>query len=179
MANSFHLSTLSPVWRAKLCDKYSTGKGQLLSLGEEDSTLFLKVVAVGSGATVTVSGGLEELMGLVRLADQYQVEVIQGDMEQAVLERLTAESCGRILMMACGSGLVLLESASRELALRKFDQFAECDGFMHVSEELLGSLLDDDELVSENEERVLRSTVHWMKGGAGGLIRGEGLLRKI
>jgi hypothetical protein len=47
-----------------------------------------------------------------------------------------------------------------------------------VSEEVLRSLLDDDALVSESEERVLKGVVRWMKGG-GGVTRGEGLLQKI
>ncbi len=42
---------------------------------------------------------------------------------------------------------------------------------------MLGSLLDDDGLVSEGEERVLKGVVRWMTGG--GAMRGEGLLRKI
>jgi hypothetical protein len=88
------------------------------------------------------------------------------------MDRLTVESCGRILTTACGSGLVRLERASRKLVLREFDQFAKCAGFMNVSEEVLGSLLDDDGLVSESEERVLKGVVHWMQGGGGGMIRG-------
>jgi hypothetical protein len=113
------------------------------------------------------------------MADRYQLEAIQGEVEEAVMDRLTVESCGRILTTACGSGLVRLERASRKLALREFDQFAECAGFMDVSEEVLGSLLDDDALVSESEEMVLKGVVRWMKGGDEGVIRGEGLLRKI
>ncbi len=123
--------------------------------------------------------GLEDLIALGKFADQYQIEAIQGDVEEAVMDRLTVESCGPILTMAGGSGLVRLERASRELALREFDQFAASAGFMDVREEVLGSLLDDDGLVSESEERVLKGVVRWMERGAGGVIRGEGLLRKI
>ncbi len=65
------------------------------------------------------------------------------------------------------------------LFLREFDQFAECAGFKDVSEEVLGSLLDDNALVSEGEEWVLKGVVRWMKGGGEGMIRGEGLLRKV
>ncbi len=43
-----------------------------------------------------------------------------------------------------------------------------------VNEEALGSLLDDDGLVSESEERVLKGVVRWVKGGGGGAITGEG-----
>ena len=146
---------------------------------EEDEAYFSKVVALGCGETLSVDEGIDELLGLMRLADRYQVEAIQGDVEQAVLDRLTVENCGRILSMTSGSGLVRLERASRELALREFDQFAESKGFMDVSEEVLGSLLDDDELISEREERVLKGVVRWMKWKDEGEIRGEGLLRKV
>ena len=33
--------------------------------------------------------------------------------------------------------------------------------------------------MSESEERVLQRVVRWMKGGAGGVMLTEGLLRKI
>jgi WD40 repeat protein len=152
-----------------------------LNMDEDDELLFTKVVALGCGESVQVERGLEGLIGLGRMADQYQMEAIQGEVEDAVINRLTVESCGPILATVCGSGLVRVDRASRKLALREFDQFAECAGFMEVSEEALGSLLDDDALVSEGEERVLRSVVRWMEGGAGGAtrIRGEGLLRKV
>ena len=98
------------------------------------------------------------------MADKYQVSAILGDVEQAVLDRLTVENSGHILSMTSGSGLVRLERASRELALREFDHFAESEGFMDVSEEVLGLLLDDDALNSESEELVLKAIVRWMKG---------------
>jgi WD40 repeat protein len=177
--NGFLLCMLSPVWRAKLCGEVGTNVRQTLSLGEEDASLFSKVVALGCGRSVTVSGGVEELIGLASIADRYQVEAIQGYVEKAVVHRLTVEGCGCIMTTACGSGLVQMERASRRLALRKFDQFVECARFKGLSEEVLGSLLDDDALVSESEERVLKGVVRWMKGETGGVIRGEGLLRKI
>ncbi len=177
--SGFLLSLLSPVWRAKLSGEVGTNDGRMIIVEEEDEVFFWKMVALGCGETVSVSSGLDELIGLALIADRYQVEAIQGDVEEAVMDRLTVEICGRILMTVCGSGLVQLERASRKLALREFDQFAECAGFMDVSEDVLGSLLDDDALVSESEERVLKGVVRWMKGGGGGVIRGEGLLRKI
>jgi hypothetical protein len=170
---------LSFAWRAKLCGEIGNNEGKLLNLDEEDEVIFSKFVALGCGESVTIGRGLEELVGLGRMADLYRMEAILSDVEEAVLNRLTMESCGLILTMTCGSGLVRLETESRNLALRKFDRFAECAGFLRVSEEALGSLLDDDGLISESEERVLKGVVRWMKGGPGGEIRGEDLLRKI
>ncbi len=140
---------------------------------------FSKLVDLGCGKSVKVVRGMDELIKMLRLADLYQVEAIQGEMEAAIFDLLTVENCASIFATNNGSGLVRLERASRKLALREFDQFAECARFMDVSEEVLGSLLDDDGLVSESEERVLKGVVCWMKEGCGGVIRGEGLLRKI
>jgi hypothetical protein len=178
-SNRVLLSMLSPVWRAKLCGGPGTDRGWALDMSEEDASVFLQVVTLGCGKSVVVAKGLEGLIELLRMADWYQVEAIQGEVEEAVMDRLSVESCGRILTTTCGSGLVRLERASRSLALSEFDQFAECAGLMEVNEEVLGSLLDDDALVSESEERVLKIVVRWMRGGGEGVIRGEGLLRKI
>jgi hypothetical protein len=106
--------------------------------------------------------------------------VVQCAVEDAVVSRhLTVESCGIILMSSFGSGLERVARASRELALREFDECAKTAGFMALGEEALGSLLDDDGLTTEAEERVFEGVVQWMKGGGGGTVRGEGLLRKI
>ena len=159
MSNGFLLSMLSPVWRARLCGGVGANEGQVLNMEGEKETLFTKVVALGCGRSVLMGSGLEELSELARMADRYQVEAVQGDVEQALMDQLSVESSGRILTIASGSGLVRLQTASREMALREFDQFVECAGFMDVSEEVLGSLLDDDGLVSESEERVLKGVI--------------------
>ncbi len=61
---------------------------------------------------------------MARMADRYQVEAIQGDLEESLMDRLTVEDCKRILITTCGTELVRLERASRVLSLREFDQFA-------------------------------------------------------
>ena len=43
----------------------------------------------------------------------------------------------------------------------------------------MGSLLDDDGLWTEGEERVYEGVVRWMNGGEGGEGRGSGLLGKV
>ena len=175
-ASGFLLSLLSPVWRAKLCGDIGGKARWQLELDRSEAGLFSKVVALGSGAAVTMEGGLEAAVGLGQMADRYQVEAVHGAVEDAVMRLLTVESCGRVLACGLGSGLGRVERASRELALREFDEFARTARFMEVGEEALGSLLDDDGLVTEREERVFEAVVRWMKGGE---VRGSGLLRKV
>ena len=171
---------VEPVWRAKLCRAIGGEARWQLALDRSEAGLFSKVVALGSGASVTMEGGLEAAVGLGRMADRYQVEA--GAVEDAVVRLLTVASCGRVVACGWGCWLVRVEGASRlsrELALREFDEFAGTAGFMEVWEEALGSLLDDDGLVTEREERVFEAVVHWMKGLEGGEVRGSVLLRKV
>lgn len=103
--------------------------------------------------------------------------------EKAVLSQLTVETvetCASILSTSRESGLETLKCTSRALALSEFDAFASSADFLELGEDLLGSLLDDDALRSESEERVLEMVVQWMMlGGAAGAVRGAGLVRKI
>jgi hypothetical protein len=177
-ASGFLLSVLSPVWRAKLCGDWEGETRRELALEGGEAGLFSKLVALGCGAAVTMDGGLEGVVALGRMADRYQVEVVEGVVEDAVMRLLTVENCGRVLEQSSGSGLVRMEKASRELALRRFDEFAKTEGFVEVGEEVLGSLVNDDELQTEREERVYEGVVRWMKGGGGG-ERDAGLLRKV
>ncbi len=125
------------MWRAKLCGEIGANEAKQLTMDDEDEKTFTRAVALGCGEVVQISEGLEELTALMKMVDRYQLEVIQGDLEEAILNRLTVENCGSILTMACGSGLQRLEAASRELALREFDRFAACEGFAGLSEEVL------------------------------------------
>ena len=59
------MSILSPVWRAKLCGDIGGEARWQLALDGGETGLFRKLVALGSGAAVTVEGGVEGLMGLV------------------------------------------------------------------------------------------------------------------
>ena len=146
-----------------------------LALDSGEAGLFSKLAALCSGAaTVTIEGGLEAAVGLGQMADRYQVEAVQAAVGDAVVRLLTVASCGRVVACGLGSGLVRVERASREVALREFDEFARTAGFMEVGEEALGSLLDDDRLVTEREERVFEAVVRWIRAGREGASGGRG-----
>ena len=180
MLSGFLLCILSPVWRAKLCGDIGNEPRQNLNLDEDDATVFSQLLELGCGNTVHVVGGLQALVDLGKMANRYQVETVQNAVEHAVLSRLTVESCASVVSLTCESGLEGLQCASRALALSDFDAFASSAGFVELNEELLGSLLEDDELRSESEERVFETVVRWMtRGGAAGAVRGGGLLRKV
>ena len=150
-----------------------------LSLDRGEALLFSKLVALGSGTSVTLDGGLNEVMDLCLMADRYQVDAVQVAVEDAVLSLLTVESCGMMLARCSGSGLMRVEMAARELALQEFDEFAKTPGFIETGEDVLGSLLDDDGLCSENEELVFGAVARWMKVRGGEEVRGLGLLGKV
>ena len=87
-----------------MCGDIGADEVKMIIMKEEDESVFSKVVALGCGETVEVGRGLDspldELIGLARFADRYQMEAIQRDLEEAVMDRLSVESCGRILTTA-------------------------------------------------------------------------------
>ena len=180
-ASGVLLSMVSPVWRGRLYGKVEEDSDQLqLQLGGDEASTFNKLLALSSGTPVVMDGGVEDLFELGQKALLYQVEPVQSAVEDTVLGYLTVENCGSILTRSIGSGLQRVENGSRNLALKQFDAFAKTAGFLALDEYVLGSLLEDDGLTTEKEERVYESLVRWMKGGeAGKALRGEGLLRKI
>ena len=52
-------------------------------------------------------------------------------------------------------------------------------GFMGLDEEMVGKLLEEDELGVRKEEEAFEGLVRWMKGDAGGGLRGRELLGSI
>ena len=99
MANGFFLCILSPVWRVKLCGNIGgESRCKVLDLCGENITAFSNLLLLGSGSRVILKQGLEELLGLGRMADKsdkYQVQAVQFAVEEAVLSsHLTLETCG-------------------------------------------------------------------------------------
>ena len=172
------LSLLSPVWRAKLCRGFSANSRWRLELENSDLLSFRHILELFSGLPVKLAGGINELMELGRMADQYGMEDVLHAVEEEAMRHLSMETCSDLMIGSSIAGLGRLELASRNLALNNFDAFAATQGFLHLWEDALEALLEDDGLKSEKEENVFEALVRWMRGAEGDL-RGEHLLRKV
>ena len=75
-------------------------------------------------------------------------------------------------------GLKQVESAAWGMALKHFDTVSRTARFMGLDEETVGRLLEEDGL-GVMEEEAFEGLLEWMKGAAGGTMRGRELLRKI
>jgi hypothetical protein len=64
------------------------------------------------------------------------------------------------------------------MAARRFDEFARTAGFVRMGMEELGRVVDDDGLVSRNEEAVWEAMVGWMRS-AGRVVQWRGVAEKI
>ncbi len=115
----FSLSMLSPVWRAKICGEVGCASKGQLELESGEMHAIKKVVELCCGVSVAVDG-VTEMLTLGHAADRYQVEAVQGTVEDALVnEHLTVQNCGAILAASVCSGLDKAAIKSRELALRK------------------------------------------------------------
>jgi hypothetical protein len=87
----------------------------------------------------------------------------------------------RVLAWSSGSGLARVERASRELALREFDDFARTAvGPWRSGRRCWVRCWRTTgcSMLTEGEELVFEGVVRWMKGGEGEEIPGSGLLGK-
>ena len=180
-ASAFILSLASPVWKAKLC--HPDWKG-----GVEKPSLILEPNARGSlecvlalfcGCEVAVTAGFSELIDIGQFADSYGIENVSHAVQDEILRQLTVQNCAEVMLKAAGRGLDPVEHACRSLALSDFERFARSEGFMHMGEEAVGSLLDSDMLQAAKEERVWEAAARWMRVGQGEGERGAALLGKV
>ena len=176
--SGFFLSMLSSVWRSKLAAKTLDGTRHRLEFEEEEADSFHKVVDLGSGLPVQVPDGLEGLLKLGRMASRHGLWTVLTAIEDELLRLLTIETCGEILTGAIIGGLERVEADSRKLALDDFQAFAGTTGYMDLDEDILISLLEDDDLKEAKEETVFETAVRWIQGDETG-PRGDGILQKI
>jgi hypothetical protein len=121
---------------------------------------------------------LDAVMAMAGVADRLGMTEVGAALEDAIVRQLSVDVCGDVLMGAARLRLGRVEAAARVLTLEWFDEVAGTEGFMRMDEGTVGSLLDDDMLRASREEAGLEAVVGWMKG-AGGELRGRGLMRKI
>ena len=155
---------LSPVWRATLCGDFEEGSTQSLLFDEDEAQFIPILLDLCCGTAIHWNQDLTLLIHMCKIADRYQIEPVQNALEDIVVNNLTAENCGSVWMEILGSGLKLVESGCRQTAAKQFQDFCRSPlGLFAINEDLLDSLLEDDELEVENEEFVLEALVSWMR----------------
>ena len=131
------------------------------------------------GCEVVLTEGINELIDIGQFADSYGIDNVSHAVQDEILRRLTVDNCAEVLIKAAGRGLDGVEHASRSLALSDFERFARSEGFMHMDEGAVGSLLDSDLLQAAKEERVWEAAARWMRVGQGEGERGAALVGKV
>jgi hypothetical protein len=130
-------------------------------LAETDCTQFQKLLDLICSKEVDIPDN-RSAMNLAIMADQFQMTEISNVLENILLRSLQLDACAEVL--SCQTeGLPRLVESCRAIALSKFDQVSCAGGFLAMSEEVFGALLDDDGLVVENEERVYEAVIRWMQ----------------
>jgi hypothetical protein len=163
-----------------ICGGFLESYGKTLNLKEVDGKAFGKVMDMWSGKVDCQSAEMEfgEVEELASVADRFQMTEVISTLEEIVLKNLSMRVCGDVLNWSGELGLSQLEAAAWKLAKERFEEFAKTEGFVHMEEEILGRLLEDDELVARNEEAVWEALVWWIKANEG-QPRGRQLVEKI
>ena len=179
--SSFLLSMASPYLHKMLCGSFREGVTRRVSLDDIDKKAFEEVLDLWCGKEDRSEKELSEVITMASLADRLQMVDIAAAVEDSILVELGVGVCAEVLISSQRHGLRRVEEAAWGMAVGRFEEVTKTAGFMHLDEETVGRLLDEDRLWVRNEEEALEGLVRWMKGdGDGdGVLRGRELLRKI
>jgi hypothetical protein len=147
-------------------------------LKDVDGVIFRKALDVWCGKQDSTELALSEVEELASVANRFQMTDVFSVLEEAVMGHLSIGICGEVLTWSGRIGLSRLEEVARRLATKRFEELSKTAGFMGMSEEVLGSVLDDDGLAARNEEAVWEAVAGWMRA-EDGRLRGRGLVKKI
>ena len=177
-ANSFLLSMASPVLHTMICGSFREGMSQRLSLEDVDGNAFEAVLNLWCGKEGRADQ-LEDVIVMASVADRLEMLDVFAALEAAIIAELRVEVCAEVLMSSKQLGLRQVEEAALSMAESRFDEVVRTAGFMGLDEETVGKLLEEDGLGVRKEEEAFEGLVGWMKGDAGGGLRGRKLLGSI
>ena len=116
---------------------------------------------------------------MASVADRLDAVDVFAVLEAATIGELRPEVCAEVLLSSRVLGLGRVEEAAWGMAVRRFDEVCRTAGFVGLDEETAGKLLEEDGLGVREEEDAFEGLVGWMKGDAGGGLRGRELLTSI
>ena len=122
-----------------LCGNFSESTGKKLKLNDVDGNIFVKVLDVWCGREDCQEVALGELPLLASVADRFQMTEVTSVLEEAVMEELSLDMIGDVLVWSGRCGMQQLEAEALEMAATRFEEFAKTEGFARMEEEALRS----------------------------------------
>ncbi len=151
----------SPVLHTMLCGGFRESIGRKIKLKDVNGATFCKAIDMWCGKESSTELELEEVKELAGVADRFQMAEVSSAIDESVMKHLDISICGAVLSWGGELGLLQSEAAARKLATERFDELVTTEGFMWMSEEALGGLLEDDDLAARNEEAVWEAVTQW------------------
>ena len=191
-ANGFILSLCSPVLHRMVCGDFIESKKKKIDIYDVDGKSFGMVLDMWCGNVSFTEMELGAVIALTSVADRFQITDVALALENIVREKLSVHTCVHVLNWSCEFGMRCLEEKAWELATERFEQLAKAEGFLWMDEEMLGKLLDDDRLITRNEEAVWEAVACWINASRrccptrrckgwikAGCTQGRALVKKI
>jgi len=162
-----------------ICGSFNESGGRVMEIKDVDGAAFRQVLCAWCGKELEPRADVGVLLKLGSVADRFQMTEVVTALEEAIIRQLSVATCADVLSWCGGAWLERGEEAARKLAVERFEEVAGTGGFLRLSEETVGRLLEEDGLGVGTEEAAFEAAVRWMQAGDGGSWRGRGLLRAI
>ena len=152
-----------------ICGSFIESNSNKLNIQDVDGTEFVKAMDMRCGKLDDAEIALDEARELASIADWFQMAEVAAALDETVAIHLSmcTDLCCDVLSWSGQVGLRHSEQAARQLGTERFNELAQTEGFMRMSEEALGHLLGDDDLAARNEEAVWEALANWRMAGEG------------
>ena len=163
-----------------ICGSFAESNGVQMEVQDVGGDVFIKVLKLWCGKTCLDEQRVVDLLELGTVADRFQMNEVASGAEESIIRRMSVDLCVDVLGWAGGGAwLERAAATARKVVVEQFEQVASTEAFARLSEETLGSILDEDELGVGTEEEVFEAVLGWMKSGDEKALRGLGMLSKI
>jgi len=159
-AHRLVLVSSSEYMRGCFCSGLSETASASVTLEDMPSAVFEAILTWMYDAVVEVEEAL--LPELLSAAVRLQVQELPDDLDQLLVERLTAANAVGAWILADSLMRPAVVEAAKKLVLESFGQAAASDDFTRLPVAALESLLSSDELVVKDEAECFRALTRWL-----------------
>ena len=177
-ASGFVLSLASPVLRKMICGSFDESVERKVKLQDVGQKVFFDVLDLWCGTSLVPNQHLDYALELAITADRFEMMEVASALEEHIVQQLKMDDCLEILSVSSGTGLINVQEAARKIVLNHFETLSDSTSFIRLDENILESVLNDDELVLRTESDALCALARWMERD-GDALRGQSLLSTI
>ena len=144
-ANSFVLSLCSPVLQTMLCGSFIESSKKEIQLLDVDGKTFEKAIDMWCGKLDNVEMVMDEVREVASVVDRFQITEVASVLDETITKHLSMRICSDVLNWSGELGLRQSEQAAQKLAMDRFNELVQTEGFVRIDADGCGQTRTDSD----------------------------------